>query len=293
MLDDDEVSVDRAPAARAHHPSETGSLTLQKPKYLPSVSPRISRAIPTPRRTPITFSYLTLLCVGYVIVYKVVPVDVASRFLLSISTTVPAMESRPLVALTGSMMVLTPPLWSVSSFMTLVIGIGWCMGTIERRHGTNICAAVFVAGHVGATLISTGAKIAGVSANFYNASVLRAYDFGPSYGTVAIMAAIIPFLPSLFRPVWLLTGIFYLLYLATWHGPLPDFTTIGHLSAVIIGLACAFALHRRNNRPIAGDMNKLGTPASDSSPTHKAEFLGRETAAFADRPHETITGGGQ
>lgn len=251
---------------------------MQKPKYCPSVPSWSGWVVPTPRRTPITFSHLAILCIGYVIVYKVVPVDMARHFLMSISTTVPAVQSRPLVALAGSMLVLTPPLWSVSSFMTLAVGIAWCMGTIERRHGSSICVAVFVAGHVGATLISTGVKIAGVSAHFYNASVLRAYDFGPSYGTVAIMAVTTPFLPSLVRPVWLLTGISYLLYLATWHGPIPDFTTIGHLSAVIIGLACAVTLHRGKNRPTAREMNKSGKPTSDSSSTHRAEVSGQETA---------------
>ncbi|WP_225991282.1 rhomboid-like protein [Actinomadura montaniterrae] len=251
---------------------------MQKPKNLQSVSAWITRAIPTPRRTPITFSYLTLLCVGYYIVYKVVPVDMGRRFLISISTTVPAMQSRPLIALIGSMLVLTPPLWSISSFMTLVVGIAWCMGAIERRHGTSICVAAFVAGHVGATLITTGVKIVGISAHFYNAPVLREYDFGPSYGTVAIMALTIPLLPSLARPVWLLGGISYLLYLATWYGPIPDFTTVGHLSAVVIGLACVAALHRRNNRPITRDMNKFGAPASGPPSTHKAEVPGRESA---------------
>ncbi|MEO3822227.1 rhomboid-like protein [Actinomadura sp. B10D3] len=237
--------------AKEHRSSEPESPALQKPRY------RFGQAIPTPRRTPVTFGYLTILCLGYVLVYKVVPISVARDFLLSISTTVPAMESRPLVALAGSTLVLTPPLWSVSSLITLAGGIGWCMGRVERTYGASICVAVFVAGHVGGTLITTGVKIAGVRAGFYDASVLRTFDFGPSYGTIAIMAVMILFLPQLLRPVWLLTGVAYLLYLATWHGPLPDFTTIGHLSAVAIGLACAVALHR--SRPEARNKNKSGT----------------------------------
>jgi hypothetical protein len=53
------------------------------------------------------------------------------------------------------------------------------------------------------------------------------------------MAAITSHLPRPLRPLWLAGWVGYLLSTATWYGALPDFTTIGHMLAIGIGLATA------------------------------------------------------
>src|SRR5262249_5796110 len=83
----------------------------------------------------------------------------------------------------------------------------------------------------------------------YGPQLRTAFDFGVSYGSGAVTAAVVGYLPWWARPVWIAAGVGYLLSDATWSGRWPDFTTVGHLTAVAIGVLAATLLNLNRRGP--------------------------------------------
>lgn len=242
------------------------------------------------RRTPATLTYLGLLLTTYWIAHRMLPRDQLTHLLLSVSTTVPNLQHRPLTVLAGSAFFLAGPLVSIGGFSTTLVGIVGCMGCIERRCGSAVAIATFAAGHVGATWATTAVKLVAVSTRHYDRSVLYTLDYGVSFGTVAVMAAVLLFLPALVRPIWLAGGVWYLLSLATWSGSLPDFTTVGHLCALAIGLAIAPTLRRRHSLRFSG-IRSPGVHASSavgSEPSPEDKGPGGTSSASACGAENTL-----
>jgi hypothetical protein len=100
------------------------------------------------------------------------------------------------------------------------------------RSGRLILA--FGLGHVGATLIVAGGLAAAIRLGWVPISVAGASDVGMSYGAVAVLGALAIAIPASWRPGWIGWWL-AVAVLAAFAG--DDFTNVGHLVALIIGMS--------------------------------------------------------
>ncbi|MBO0854818.1 MAG: hypothetical protein J2P18_13780, partial [Nocardia sp.] len=103
----------------------------------------------------------------------------------------------------------------------------------EWRFGAMSLLRIFIAGHIGATLLVAGGLWIAVSAQWMPKSISVAEDVGISYGAMAIIGALIVVLPSRWRPTWAIS-----LIAVAVAGVIMGhtFTNVGHLVALCIGL---------------------------------------------------------
>jgi hypothetical protein len=201
------------------------------------------------RRSPVTTVFVVFLLAVYWVMGSVLPQPRAVAILRVISTNIANMRDHPLVALVGSGLVIAPPLLSISGLLIVGLGLAGCMAWLERRAGAARAVAVFAVGHAGATLLTLPVIEAGIATGHYGADLRTTFDFGVSYGSAATTAAVVAYLPRWARPLWITAGVGYLLSDATWSGCWPDFTTVGHITAVAIGVLAAILLDLNHNSP--------------------------------------------
>jgi hypothetical protein len=106
---------------------------------------------------------------------------------------------------------------------------------IWRSRGLLITFAV---GHIGATLIVAAGLVAAVQTGWLPVSVARASDVGISYGAVCVLGALTAAIPSR----WRLTWIGWWLGTAVAAGLGADFTGVGHIVALLLGIGLSFRL---------------------------------------------------
>jgi hypothetical protein len=128
------------------------------------------------------------------------------------------------------------------------------MAALERRFGAPRTVAVFLAANAVATAVATSVAAAAIHSGRYPVRWWDGYDYGISYGVLALAAAVTPLVPRGLRGLrWLwAAGVFaYPFTSADWFGLLPNFATIGHETAAAFGLAAGFSLLRLSRRDAA------------------------------------------
>jgi hypothetical protein len=172
----------------------------------------------------------------------------ADAFVDWASTNVVNLGTHPVGALAASALIVNGPLLDAGTVITLWLGIGGALWAVEARYGAVRAAAVFLAGHVGATLLTVPVILTAVRAGRYPDDVRTAVDVGISYGAQAALAAVVVALPRWARVPWVLFVLGWPLLDADWSGWLPDFTTVGHLLAAGLGFLLAVTLLRTPRR---------------------------------------------
>jgi hypothetical protein len=172
----------------------------------------------------------------------------ATDFVDWASTNVVNLGTHPVGALAASALIVNGPLLDAGTVITLWLGIGGALWAVEARYGAVRAAAVFLAGHVGATLLTVPVILMAVRAGRYPDDVRTAVDVGISYGAQAALAAVVVALPRWARVPWVLFVLGWPLLDADWSGWLPDFTTVGHLLAAGLGFLLAVTLLRTPRR---------------------------------------------
>jgi hypothetical protein len=221
------------------------------------------RAVRTyPRRSPLTFGYVGLLLLGHAWVEYGLSDAGADDLRDYISTNLDNLHDHPVRALFGSALLYDGTLTDVTStgfggtLITLGLGIVVSLAWAERRYGTLRAAAVFLAGHIGATLITALVILLALRQDWYPESVRAASDYGISYGAQAALAFAVLALPRWARLPW---AAFVLAWPLggdhAWPGPLPEFTTVGHLLSAALGFALAAAT-------AATTRHRTGAPAT-------------------------------
>jgi hypothetical protein len=160
---------------------------------------------------------------------------------LDSSTNLDNLRHRPLLVLVVSAFVVAP-LTGLWILVPLVV----VFGAAQRRFGRAATAVVAVLGHVGATLLVAVLLAAGITAGRLDPAVAGAEDVGVSYGLAAVAGVLVVRLPPRRRP-WYVAGLLVLT-----AGPLlldPDFSGVGHVVAVLIGLALAVVATAGRGRP--------------------------------------------
>ncbi|MFD9687503.1 rhomboid-like protein [Kitasatospora sp. NPDC059146] len=224
------------------------------------------RAVRTyPRRSPLTFVYVALLLLGHAWVEYGLTEEQADDLRAYISTNLDNLHDHPVRALAGSALLYDGTLTDITStgfggtLITLGLGIVVGLAWAERRFGTPRAAAVFLAGHVGATLVTALVILFALHQGWYPESVRAASDYGISYGAQGALAFATLALPRWARLPW---AAFVLAWPLTgdeeWPGPLPEFTTVGHLLAAALGFALAAATARGRRRATAPAAARTG-----------------------------------
>jgi hypothetical protein len=197
-----------------------------------------------PSRSPLTFGYVCLLLFTRLWVAYGLPADRSADVLQHVSTNLDNLADHPVTALLGSACFLAGTLTGLttpgfaSTVLTFGVGIGWLLARAERRWGAPRAFAVFLGGHVGATLLTAAVITLALRQGWYGDEVRESLDYGISYGAQTVLAVSTAALPRRARPLWVLLLLAWPFGGAEWgDGPLPDFTTLGHLFAALLGFA--------------------------------------------------------
>jgi hypothetical protein len=110
------------------------------------------------------------------------------------------------------------------------------LGELVWRSGRLIAA--FALGHVGATLIVAVGLAVAVEVGWQPISVADATDVGISYGAAGVLGALTAVIPSRLRPAWI--GWWLGTALVAASG--ADFTSVGHLLALLLGMGLSVRL---------------------------------------------------
>ncbi|WP_194893062.1 rhomboid-like protein [Catenulispora pinisilvae] len=229
-----------------------------------------------PRRNPLTFTYLLVILAGLLVMTKVLSGPAADHFKIAISTNPHNMAHAPLTVLPASPVFAATDSGVFSHLLIIGGGVGVCMAALERRIGALRTVALFLLANSIATAVATSVAAAAIHSGRYPAKWWDGYDYGISYGVLAIAASVTPLvaravaslsslrplrswsslrswswsslswsLPSrIVRLLWI-AGVFaYPFVSAQWFGLLPNFATIGHETAAAFGLAAGYYLLR-------------------------------------------------
>ena len=115
-------------------------------------------------------------------------------------------------------------------------GLACLLGLAELLWRSGRLMVALAVGHFGATLLVAVGLTAGVSWGWLPGTVTRAADVGMSYGAAAVLGALTPAIPLRWRPLWV--G-WWLAVSATVVAVGGDFTTVGHVVALVLGMVIA------------------------------------------------------
>ncbi len=181
------------------------------------------------RRAPGTYIWLAVLFVTTVVIRSVSPTT-AHHILEKRSTNLHYLTTSPVRVLISS------ALW--------IAGGGWFGYFVlynlfhvpaERWLGTLRWLCVLLIAHVGATFVSEGALDWGIRHGYAPESARYTLDYGVSYALAGVEAVLTYLITAPWRYVYLACVLlFYGLALIRSR----DFTSVGHFTAVLLGLAC-------------------------------------------------------
>ncbi|MCC9307852.1 hypothetical protein LN042_12230 [Kitasatospora sp. RB6PN24] len=215
-----------------------------RPRPRSRVRPALGAIRAYPRRSPLTFAYVCLLLVTHAWVSYGMTADRSAGLLRYFSTNLDNLTDHPVPALLGSALFFDGTLVDVTSigfggtFITLGLGVCGCLAWAERRWGALRAVGAFLLGHIGATLLTAVVIVVALRHGWYPPTVRQADDYGISYGAQTVMAAATVGLPRWARLPWVLFVFAWPLGGGgDWPGPLPEFSTVGHLLSAALGFA--------------------------------------------------------
>lgn len=190
------------------------------------------------RSAPGTYTWLTILAMTtFVLVH--LPDDIRGEFLAERSTNVEHLLNDPLHVLLASAFWTSTPSWLLYAVLFTIVH-----APVERWLGTRRWLAVAALGHVAATFISEALVGIGVELEWLDHAALNTIDVGVSYGLAAVAGVLTFRIATPWRWGYLAASfVFFLVPAVATH----TFTSFGHLSALLVGLACVRLV---DNRPV-------------------------------------------
>ncbi|MFG2127659.1 rhomboid-like protein [Streptomyces sp. NPDC048751] len=191
--------------------------------------PRPWRLLPTPTGTPFTFAYVAVLAVTSLVAAHAGPALVHALYQGS-STDVVHLVRTPVLVLVGSAM------WIAGGVLSpYAIGLLLVLTVLERRIGGARTAAVFLLGHVLATLATEVPVGIAVLVGHLPESSLHRLDYGVSFGVATSVGALAGLLtPRLRWPLLAAVGWTLVSDLVAFTDPMTNW---GHLISLGIGVA--------------------------------------------------------
>ncbi|HET9875846.1 MAG TPA: rhomboid-like protein [Mycobacterium sp.] len=180
------------------------------------------------RSAPLTYLWLTVLLITTVIQ------NIAGRrlhtLLVDQSTNLHHLATEPLEVLFASL------LWIDGNYWTpYLVLFTLFLAPAERWLGHLRWLAIGLTAHVGATYLSEGALYLLINLQSEPERLVYARDIGVSYFLVGVMAVLTYHIHSPWRWVYLPLLVVIVTFPVVIRA---DFTAIGHVAAMLIGLAC-------------------------------------------------------
>ncbi len=181
----------------------------------------------------VTPSYVLLLVASWAVLCIVADRATRDAVLQANSTDVANLLSGRIYSLATSAALVEGP-----GCLAVVAAAAGVLGFAERAWGPGRLVATFVLGHVGASVLVFAGLAAGLVAHAFRPGVATATDVGVSYGLLAVLGALLAE-PGLPRPgLWQGTAVALVLGAAALG---HTFTDVGHLVALLLGLAAGRA----------------------------------------------------
>ncbi|MGO4613662.1 rhomboid-like protein [Nocardia sp. 2YAB30] len=187
-------------------------------------------------RLPATAGYL----VGLIIVsavFSALSDSAQTRMVLHASTNLHNLLNGRVGTLLSSAFVIG----DVGAAWILIPLLACLLALAELRFGAVRLVRVFLAGHIGATLLVAAGLWVAVEAGWMPTNIRWAEDVGVSYGAMALVGALVAAVPHRWRIAWATVW-----FIVAAEGVLigQTFTNVGHLVSFTIGSAVGFFMIR-------------------------------------------------
>ena len=216
------------------------------------------------RRAPGTFGWLAILFATTVVIRHVSP-ETAEQILEKRSTNLHYLAESPVRVLLSSAMWIAGGGWLFYFALYNLFHV-----PAERWLGTRRWLAVLLVAHVGATYLSQGVLHWAIEHGYAPQSARFTLDYGVSYALAGVEAVLTYRITAPWRYPYL-AGVLFFYGLALVRE--RSFTSVGHFSAVLLGLACYPITRARPGRwdPVralrAGRLRlRRGRPGGDRTP---------------------------
>ncbi len=187
----------------------------------------LSNALTRLLRVRFTVAYATILAATAWVLVLLGP-RTENRIVLAASTNLDNLRHGRLETLLGSAFVA-----DAGPVYLWLPGLVCLLALAELLWHSGRLVMVFVAGHVGATLLVAAGLAAAVKFGWLPWSVGFARDVGMSYGAAAVLGALTAAIPGRWRPAW--TGWWLAVALGT-SALCAEFTDVGHAVALVLGM---------------------------------------------------------
>nr|WP_254553279.1 rhomboid-like protein [Kitasatospora sp. MMS16-BH015] len=200
------------------------------------------------RRAPGTFVWLAILFFTTQVTRHVSP-ELSDWMLEKRSTNIEYLSRDPVRVL------ITSALW--------IAGGGWFFYFLlynlfhvpaERWLGTGRWLLVLLIAHVGATFISEGVLLWAINHGHAPESARYTLDYGVSYALAGVEAVLVYLIVTPWRYLYL-AGVLLFYGSAVVTG--RTFTDVGHLTAVLLGLACYPLVRGRSTAGVGGPFDPV------------------------------------
>ncbi|GAA5070218.1 rhomboid-like protein [Nocardia iowensis] len=187
-------------------------------------------------RVPATVGYLAALVI-VTSIFSGLSDSARSKVVLQASTNLHNLLQGRVVTLLSSALVIgdVGTAWLIMPLLACLLALA------ELRFGALHMVRVFLAGHIGATLLVAVGLWVAVEFDWLPASVRWSEDVGISYGAMALIGALVFVVPHRLRIAWATVW-----FAAAVAGVLlgQTFTNVGHLLAFCIGSAVGYGMIR-------------------------------------------------
>ena len=230
------------------------------------------------RSAPLTYAWLAVLLATTLVQHQLTGRTLRT-LLESTSTNIHHLASDPLRVLFQSLLWIDGRYWWPYLLIFTVF-----LAPAERWLGHLRWAVVGLICHVGATYLSEGYLYWNIHANAAPSRLIDARDVGVSYFVVGIAGVLFHRMPRRWRWGYLMAvgallvgGVLYQ----------TSFTSLGHLCALLIGLAC-YPLTRGRRNTVAAYTPAVAISVEDLGHLRRCVELAREAVNAGDEPFGSL-----
>lgn len=230
------------------------------------------------RSAPLTYAWLAVLLATTLVQHQLAP-RTLRHLLQSTSTNIHHLASDPLRVLFQSLLWIDGRYWWPYLLIFTVF-----LAPAERWLGHLRWTVVGLVCHAGATYLSEGYLYWTIHENAASSRLIDARDVGVSYFVVGIVGVLFYRVPRRWR--WSYLAVTFALVAG---GLLyqTNFTSLGHLCALLIGLAC-YPLTRGRRTVAAAYTPAVGISDDDRGHLRRCVELAREALEAGDQPFGSV-----
>jgi tRNA(Arg) A34 adenosine deaminase TadA len=230
------------------------------------------------RSAPLTYAWLVVLLATTLVQHSLTQA-VLRTLLQSTSTNLHHLASDPIRVLFNSLLWIDGRYW-----WPYVVLFTLFVAPAERWLGHLRWLAVGLICHVGATYLSEGYLYWSIQEAQASPRLIDARDVGVSYFVVGIVGVLVYRVPRRWRWAYLLAVAVIAVVALVIR---PNFTSLGHLCALLLGLAC-YPLTRRRKVPAAAYTPAVAISEEDLDHLRRCVELARSAVEAGDEPFGSL-----